>query len=114
MTEKGKQPQNVAATATGALAIVAIWFWNQAQLVEVCGQEGDPPLMECVLEPGRLFLANEVYASVVLLITALTGPLVRKYLSWANKGGGADPDLIAQAAEAGAQAAIDKLRAEGK
>ena len=86
MTDPAKQPQNVAATATGALAIAAIWGWNQYQMVEQCGLQGNPTLMECMMIPGRLFLSNEIYASVVLLITALTGPLMRKYLGWANNG----------------------------
>ncbi len=89
MTETAKQPQNVAATATGALAIAAIWGWNQYQMVEQCALQGNPALLECVMVPDRLFLANEIYASVVLLITALTGPLVRKYLAWASNGKGA-------------------------
>ena len=94
MSEAAKQPQNVAATATGALAIAAIWVWNQFQMVEQCGLQGVPALLDCEIVPGRLFLADEIYASVVLLITALTGPLLRKYLAWASNGKGAALDVL--------------------
>ena len=89
------QAPKVAATGiAGVVAALAVWAWNIWQ-----GPAGTWELIE------------PISGMVVALVAWFAGPLLRKYQSWANAGDEL-ADKLAAAAEAGAQAAIDKLRKE--
>jgi len=95
MAETGT-PRVAATLIAGMVAALAVWAWNVWQ-----GPTGAWELIE------------PINGTVVALVAWIAGPLLRKYERWASNGK-VTAYQLAQAAEAGAQAAIDKLRKESQ